>query len=134
MNRKRLIILGILILSIAIIGKLLYCGLKNIKIDDFHPASIIFVIDSSASNQSKLEEEIKYLKSTCAILDPEDVIKIIKVSEKSYLIYEGAPSETSTINDTLSEFTKLNHEEYGTAYGDRELQAFPCWIPFASQG
>ena len=29
------IILGILILAIAVIGKLLYCGLKNIKIDEF---------------------------------------------------------------------------------------------------
>ena len=48
MKNKRLIIIGILILAISVIGKLLYCAIKNIKIDDFHPASIIFVIDSSA--------------------------------------------------------------------------------------
>lgn len=134
MNRKRLIVLGILILAIAVIGKLLYCGLKNIKIDDFHPASVIFVIDSSASNQSKLEEEIKYLKSTCSILDPEDLIKIIKVSEKSYLIYEGAPSETSMINDTLKEFTKLNHQEYGTAYGEAIKKAFDYALTMKKEG
>ena len=31
------------------------------KIDDFHPASIIFVIDASASNQANLDNEIKYV-------------------------------------------------------------------------
>ena len=56
---KRLIILGFLILGICIIGKLLFSTLKNIKLDEFHPAAIIFVIDSSASNQAKLNEEIK---------------------------------------------------------------------------
>ena len=78
---KRLIISGFLILVCAIILKLLYVGLKNIKIDEFHPAAVIFVVDSSASNQAKLDEEKDYLKSICAILDPEDVIKILKVSE-----------------------------------------------------
>ena len=88
---KRLIILGFLILAISIIGKLLFVAAKNIKVDDFHKSAIIFVVDSSASNQAKLPEQIKYLKSLCSILDPEDEIKILKVSQKSYLIYEGSP-------------------------------------------
>ena len=105
---KRLIIVGLLILAVSIIGKLLWTGLKSIKIDEFHPASVIFVIDSSASNQAKLTDEIKYLRSLCLVLDPEDKIKIIRVSEKSYLIYEGAPTDSSAINDTLKEFTKFD--------------------------
>ena len=85
---KRLITIGLLILGIAIIGKLLYFMAKSIKVDDFHKAAIVFVVDSSASNQKMLPEEIKYMKSLCSILDPEDEIKILKVSEDSYLIYE----------------------------------------------
>ena len=56
---KRLVVLGLLILGIAIIGKLLYFCVKNIKVDEFHKAAVIFVVDSSASNQSKLPEQIK---------------------------------------------------------------------------
>ena len=60
---KRLVVLGILILGIAIIGKLIFVLAKNIKVDEFHKSAVIFVVDSSASNQSKLPEQIKYLKS-----------------------------------------------------------------------
>lgn len=134
MKNKRLIIIGILILAISVIGKLLYCAIKNIKIDDFHPASIIFVIDSSASNQAKLNDEIKYLKSICTILDPEDVIKVLRVSEKSYLIYEGAPSNTTAINDTLKEFTKFNKNDYGTAYGEALKKAFEHALTMKKEG
>ena len=81
---KRLIILGLLILAIAIVGKLLFVIAKNIKVDDFHKSAVIFVVDSSASNQQMLPTEIKYIKSLCSILDPEDAVKILKVSEKSY--------------------------------------------------
>ena len=73
---KRLIITGLLILASAIVLKFVYIGLKNIKVDDFHKAAIIFVVDSSASNQKMLPEEIKYVKSLCSILDPEDETKI----------------------------------------------------------
>ncbi len=131
---KRLIILGILILAISIIGKLLYSGLKHIKVDDFHPASVIFVVDSSASNQGKLNDELKYLKSICSILDPEDTIKILRVSESAYLIYEGSPSDTSTINKTLGEFTKLNTNEYGTAYGEALKKAFEHAVNMKKEG
>ena len=75
---KRLITIGFLILAIAVIAKSLFITSKNIKLDDFHKSAVIFVIDSSASNQKKLPEEIKYVKSLCAILDPEDAIKILK--------------------------------------------------------
>ena len=115
---KRLITIGFLILGIAIIGKLLFFAAKNIKVDDFHKAAIIFVIDSSASNQKKLPEEIQFTKSLCSILDPEDQIKILKVSEKSYLIYEGSPSDSRGISKAVEAFTKYNANDYGTAYGE----------------
>ena len=51
---KRLIILGLLILFVAVIGKLIFVACKNIKVDDFHKAAIIFAVDSSASNQKNL--------------------------------------------------------------------------------
>ena len=103
---KRLIIIGLLILGLSIIGKLLFIAAKHIKIDDFHKAAVIFLVDSSASNQKMLPQEIKYLKSLCAILDPEDEIKILKVSESSYLIYEGSPSNASGITAAVKEDRK----------------------------
>ncbi len=133
MNR-RLIIVGILILAISIIGKLLFVALKNIKVDDFHKSAIIFVVDSSASNQKMLPEETKYIKSLCAILDPEDAIKIIKVSEKAYLIYEGTPADSSGIMSAVKEFTKYNEKDYGTAYGEAIKKAFEHVLAMKKEG
>jgi len=131
---KRLIILGVLILGIAIVGKLVFWGIKSIKVDEFHPAAVIFAIDASASNQAKLDDEIRYLKNICSILDPEDAIKILRISEKSYLIYEGSPSDTSAINSTLKEFTKLNSNEYGTAYGEALKKSFDHALTMKKEG
>ena len=131
---KRLVVTGILILVCSIICKLVFIGISKIKIDEFHPASVIFIVDSSASNQSKLEDEIDYLKSVCSVLDPEDSIKILKVSQDSYLIYEGSPMNSSTINKTLKEFTKLDSEEYGTAYGDAIKKAFEHALNMKKEG
>lgn len=114
---KRLIILGFIILISTIVLRLVYLGLKNIKVDDFKPAAIIFVVDSSASNQKKLPAQKKYLKQLCAILDPEDQIKIIKVGQEAYLIYEGSPANNSDIKKSMEAFTKYDKEEVGTAYG-----------------
>ncbi len=131
---KRLVVTGILILACSIIFKLLVIGISNIKIDEFHPAAVIFVVDSSASNQSKLSEEIAYLKSVCSVLDPEDSIKILKVSQDSYLIYEGSPMNNSTINKTLKEFTKPDSTEYGTAYGEAIKKAFEHALNMKKEG
>ncbi len=134
MTNKRLIMLGLLILVVAFIGKLLFIGMKNIKIDDFHKAAIIFVIDSSASNQQMLPEEIKFAKSLCSILDPEDEIKILKVSEESYLIYEGSPSDSKGITKAVEAFTKYNPKDYGTAYGIGLKKAFEHCLTMKKEG
>lgn len=131
---KRLIILGILFLFIAIVGKLLYVGLKNIKVDDFHKAAVIFIVDSSASNQNMLATETKYLKTLCSILDPEDEIKILKVSENSYLIYEGSPSDSQGITKAIEAFTKYDSKDYGTAYGLGIKKAFEHCLTMKKEG
>ncbi len=114
---KRLIILGIVILMASVAVKLVWSGLKGIKVDDFKPSAVMFVIDSSASNQRELPEQKKLLKQICNLLDPEDKIKIIRVSEDAYLIYEGAPFNGSNINKVMNAFTKYDAKDYGTAYG-----------------
>lgn len=131
---KRLIIVGFLILAVSIIGKLLFVLAKNIKIDDFHKSAVIFVVDSSASNQNMLPTEIKYIKSLCAILDPEDAIKILKVSQNSYLIYEGSPSDSTGIRKALNAFTKYDSKDYGTAYGEALKKAFEHCITMKKEG
>ncbi len=131
---KRLIILGLLILAIAIVGKLLFVIAKNIKVDDFHKSAVIFVVDSSASNQQMLPTEIKYIKSLCSILDPEDAVKVLKVSEKSYLIYEGSPSDTMGIRKALEAFTQLDSKDYGTAYGEALKKAFDHCLTMKKEG
>lgn len=134
MTNKHLITLGFLILTITIIGKLIYSGLKNIKVDDFHKAAIVFVVDSSASNQKMLPTEIKYLKSLCSLLDPEDAVKILKVSEKSYLIYEGSPSDSTGITKAVEAFTKYDEKDYGTAYGEALKKALDHCLTMKKEG
>ena len=131
---KRFVVLGILCVAIAIIGKLLYSGLKNFKPDEFHKSAVIFVVDSSASNQKMLPEEIRYIKSLCSILDPEDEIKILKVSEESYLIYEGSPSDSKGITKAVEAFTKYNPKDYGTAYGIGLKKAFEHCLTMKKEG
>ncbi len=92
-------------------------GLSKVKVDDFHKAAIIFVVDASASNQKELPKQTKVLKQLCSMLDPEDHIKILRVSESSYIIYEGSPQSASEIRKSMEKFTKFDSSEYGTAYG-----------------
>ena len=133
MNR-RLIILGILIVAISVVLKLIWAGLKNIKIDEFHPSAIMFVVDSSASNQANLPTQKRFLKQICAQLDPEDQIKIIKVSEEAYLIYEGSPQNSSGITKSMDAFTHYAPEDRGTAYGDGIKKAFSYALAMKKEG
>ncbi len=111
-----------------------YLDKKNIKVDEFHKSAVIFVVDSFASNQSKLSEQIKYLKSLCSILDPEDEVKILKVSQKAYLIYEGTPSDSMGITKAVTEFTKYDKNDYGTAYGEGLKKAFSHALTMKKEG
>ena len=78
MKNRRFIILGILIVAISIVGKLLWSAMSNVKIDDFKPAAVIFLVDSSASNQKALADQKQTLKQICNLLDPEDQVKILR--------------------------------------------------------
>lgn len=121
---KKLVTLGLIILTLSIALKFVWAGISRIKVDDFHPAAVIFVIDSSASNQKQLPEQKKTLRQICNLLDPEDQIKILRVSEDAYLIYEGSPMNGSTITISMDEFTKYDQKDYGTAYGVGLKKAF----------
>lgn len=106
------ILVGIVIVLVGLISLL-----KNVKIDEFVPTSVIFVVDSSASNQGKLEAQKLFIKQLCSRLDPEDTIKIIRVSEDAYLIYEGSAQHSGSITKSLNAFTQYDQKEWGTAYG-----------------
>lgn len=114
---KRAIKLVIVVIIAIFAFCFVFSGLRNIKLDAFVPSSVIFVVDSSASNQKKLGEQKKFVKQLCNRLDPEDVIKIIRVSEDAYLIYEGSSHHTKAISDSMNEFTKYDSKDWGTAYG-----------------
>lgn len=99
-------------------------GLSRLKVDDFKKAAVIILVDSSASNQNSLQKEKLAVRQLCGMLDPEDQIKILRVSEDSYLIYEGSPQAFSEIRESMEMFTKYNSKEYGTAYGLAMKKAF----------
>lgn len=131
---KRLIMLGTILVIICLVGKLIFNIAKNIKVDEFTPAGVVFIIDSSASNQKNLPTQTKYLKQLCSLLDPEDHIKILKTSENAYLIYEGSPMDTVSISKSLEAFTKYDNEEYGTAYGEAIKKAVSHTLNLQKEG
>ena len=131
---KKFVTLGLIILVLSVALKFIWAGLKNIKVDDFHPSAVIFVVDSSASNQKRLPEQKKILRQICNLLDPEDQIKILRVSEDAYLIYEGSPMNGSTITKSMDAFTKYDEKDYGTAYGEGLKKAFSHVLTMKKQG
>lgn len=92
-------------------------GLSQLKVDDFHKAAVIFVVDASASNQKNLQNQKMIIRQLCSMLDPEDHIKMLRVSEDSYLIYEGSPQSSAEVRKSIEKFTQYDSKEYGTAYG-----------------
>ena len=114
---KRLITIGIIILAFSIVGKLRWSRLKRIHVNDFKPAGVTLAVESSASNQKELAKQKKSLRQISNLLDTEDQVKILKVSQDSYLIYEGAPFNGSGIEKAMDAFTQYDQKDYGTAYG-----------------
>lgn len=134
MNNKRIIILGIIIVVLSVAGKFIWAATSRIKVDDFKPAAIIFLIDSSASNQKALVEQKKTLRQICNLLDPEDLIKILRVSEDAYLIYEGTPFNGSGITKALDAFTNYDSKDFGTAYGLALKKGFTHALAMQKEG
>lgn len=131
---KRVITLGIIILSAVAVAKLAWVGLSKIKVDEFRPEAVMFLLDSSASNQKYLPAQKKELRQICNLLDPEDKIKIFNVSQDAYLIYEGSPMNGSSITKALDEYTKFNSKDYGTAYGEGIKKAFKYALTMKESG
>jgi len=113
-NTLKIILFGIF--SLILIGLAIF-GLSNLKVDEFHKAAVIFVVDSSASNQKQLPQQKRVVKQLCSMLDPEDHIKILRVSEESYIIYEGSPQSSAEVRKSMEKFTQFDSKEFGTAYG-----------------
>lgn len=109
-------------------------GLSRLKVDDFHKAGVIFVVDASASNQKKLPAQKMIIRQLCSMLDPEDHIKILRVSEDAYLIYEGSPQSSSEVRKSMEKFTQFDSKEYGTAYGLSLKKAFNHAINLKKEG
>lgn len=120
-NTIKIIVFAALFLLLAVLG---IFGLSRLKVDDFHKAAVIFVVDSSASNQKDLPAQKMLIRQLCSMLDPEDHIKILRVSEDSYLIYEGSPQSSAEVRKSMEKFTQLDSKEYGTAYGLSLKKAF----------
>lgn len=131
---KKLVTLGLVVLILSVAIRFVWAGLRQIKVDDFHPSAVIFVIDSSASNQKRLPEQKKTLRQICNLLDPEDQIKILRVSEDAYLIYEGSPMNGSSITKSMDAFTKFSAKDYGTAYGVGLKKAFSHALTMKKDG
>lgn len=110
MIAKRLFILSGLFLIISVILYAVIVAIKNIDIDDFKPAAIVFIIDSSESNKGNIESQKTFIKNFCKTLDTEDKIKIIRFSQDAYLIYEGSPQNSSAITKSLNLYTNKEHE------------------------
>ena len=130
-NKIKVLIFIVCLVGLLVLGLL---GLSKIKVDDFHKAAIIFVVDSSASNMGDLPQQTKTLKQLCSMLDPEDQIKILRVSQDSYLIYEGSPQASSEIRKSMEKFTKYDSKEYGTAYGLSLKKAFNHALNMKKEG
>ena len=121
------------IVALGIISAAIF-GLSKVKVDDFHKAAVIFVVDSSASNQKQLPEQKKTIRQLCSMLDPEDHIKILRVSEDAYIIYEGSPQSSAEIRKSMEKFTQLDAKEFGTAYGLSLKKSFNHAINMFKEG
>ena len=120
-NTLKIVLFAIVFFFMLCLGIFL---LSQLKVDDFHKAAVIFVVDASASNQKNLQKQKMIIRQLCSMLDPEDHIKMLRVSEDSYLIYEGSPQSSAEVRKSMEKFTQYDSEEYGTAYGLALKKAF----------
>ena len=122
-NTFKIVMFGVALFLILALG---IFGLTKLKVDDFHKAS--------ASNQANLPAEKMLIRQLCSMLDPEDHIKILRVSEESYLIYEGSPQSSSEVRKAMEKFTQLDSKEFGTAYGLSLKKAFKHALNMSKEG
>lgn len=130
-NTVKIVIFGIFL--VVAIGLTVW-GISKVKVDDFKKAAVILLVDSSASNQKDLPAEKMVIRQLCSMLDPEDHIKMLRVSEDAYIIYEGSPQSGAEIRKAMEKFTQLDSKEYGTAYGVALKKAFDHAIAMNKEG
>ena len=130
-NTFKIILFCLAFFILAVLG---IFGLSKLKVDDFHKAAVIFVVDSSASNLKNLPAQKMLIRQLCSMLDPEDHIKILRVSEDSYIIYEGSPQSSSEVRKAMEKFTAFDEKEFGTAYGLALKKAFTHALNMDKEG
>lgn len=130
-NTIKIILFSIVFL--IIIGLSIF-GLSQLKVDDFHKAGVVFVVDASASNQKRLPAQKMIIRQLCSMLDPEDHIKMLRVSEDAYLIFEGSPQSSAEVRKSMEQFTQLDSKEFGTAYGLSLKKAFNHALNLKKEG
>ena len=130
-NTVKIVIFGIFL--VVAIGLTVW-GISKVKVDDFKKAAVILLVDSSASNQKDLPAEKMVIRQLCSMLDPEDHIKMLRVSQDAYIIYEGSPQSGAEIRKAMEKFTQLDSKEYGTAYGVALKKAFDHAIAMNKEG
>ena len=61
-NTFKIVMFGVALFLILALG---IFGLTKLKVDDFHKAAVIFVVDASASNQANLPAEKMLIRQLC---------------------------------------------------------------------
>lgn len=115
MFAKRCYILTAIVIFFSLCIFSIFSLIKNIQIDNFKPAFFAILVDESENNK-KLDLQNKFIKQFCAILDAEDKVKILQVSEDSYLIYEGSPQSLTEITKSLNQYTKTKGNKKFSSY------------------
>ncbi len=134
MFAKKLFILGSIIILTGFFLHFAIIGIKNIKVDNFNPAAAIFLIDASSSNQENIEEQKNFIKQLCKTMDPEDTVKIIRVDDDAYLIYEGSSQNGSSITKSLNSFTQYSSNKVQKAYGEAIKKAVSHCLSMKKEG
>jgi len=81
------------------------------------PVSVIFMLDGSASFESKRPEAVQTVKDMTFRLDPNrDQIKIFRVGQTVYHLYTGGVRRRE-LTHIMDEYTTVKPDERGTAYG-----------------
>lgn len=131
---KKTCTLGFILVLGLYLAKCIFIGLSSIKLAEFQPAGVIFLLDTSASNkklQSKQEDTILRI---CKRLDSEDKSMIYIVTEDTFLIYNENPHKLNAIRKAFEERGQLDAKSYGTAYGAALKKAVDDALTLKSEG
>ncbi len=114
---RRTCILGVILVLAVFIIKNIVVFLSGIKLAEFNPAGVVFILDISNPDRSLLEREEKTILKICKSLDIEDKSKIYVLNDNAVLIYNEAPNKKSAIKKAFEEHSRYDQNSQGAAYG-----------------